>query len=337
MAPIVTRYPLDPTGVSPDNLVAGEEHDLGARPIRAFATSYGGFYTESVILKEKVTGRVLDKDVDYYCAELYEVPTLKYNKEVCSVIVVTNAAVASPVEVTYQCVGGPYSTSQQALLQMIEQLDLDDRPVTWGNIIGKPDAFTPAHHLHDAGDIYGFEYVVAELERIRQAILMGDVASHDEIYRYIDATFNELDGKIQTVTTNLNNHIADHGNPHQVTPGQIGTYTSGQIDALINGLAGRFAVSVLGISAGSTLNASHKNKILVVNGSGSIVIPGGVFAKDDFFFIHAGAGPVTLVGSGVQLVLPYGQNNVLPGSGAAVSLTFTASNQALVWGATQYT
>lgn len=231
MAPIVTRYPLDPTGISPDNLVVDEEHVLSNRPIKAFATNYGGYFTESIIVKEKATQLELVKGVDYYCAELYAVPTAKYGKEICSVVVITNPSITSEVQVTYQALGGPWSTSSQAIIQMMENLNLDDRPVTWGNIIGKPSEFNPAHHLHDSGDIYGFEYIVAELERIRQAILMGDVASHDEIYRYIDEAFSHLGDDVENLNNALQEHISDTNNPHQVTAEQVGTYTKAEIDS----------------------------------------------------------------------------------------------------------
>ena len=192
MAPIVTRYPLDPTGVSPNNKVEGEEHTLLARPIRAIAPSYGAFFTESLVVYEKNNPTPLVPNVDYYSAELYEVPTAKYGKEICSVIVITNSNVGSDIVIEYQALGGPWSYSQQAIIQMINNLDLDDRPVTWGDIIGKPTEFNPAHHLHDAGDVYGFEYIVAELERIYQAIIIGDSKSHDLIYAYIDSKDQEI-------------------------------------------------------------------------------------------------------------------------------------------------
>lgn len=234
MPPIVVRYPLDPTGVSPDNRVVGEPHSLGARATRAFATTYGGFYANTLVLRERSTQRTLTKGIDYFLAELYEVPTMKYGKEVYSIVVVTNPAVLTDVECDYQAVGGPYSTSQQAIIQMINNLNLDDRPVTWKDILNKPDEFNPAHHLHDAGDIYGFEYVVNALERIRRAIILGDAASHDEIYAYIDAAINQLTIEIANIVSgSIGEHVNNLQNPHQTSAEQVGTYTKLVIDQKI--------------------------------------------------------------------------------------------------------
>ena len=205
--PIVVRYPLDPTGLSPDNKVLSEEHTLSDRPIKAFATSYGGFFTESVVVREKDSQRVLDKDVDYYCAELYDIPTARYGKEICAIIVITDSSVASDITVDYQALGGPWCSSQDAIIQMIDSLNLDDRPVKWGDIIGKPAEFNPAPHLTDAGDIYGFEYVVAALERVKQAILVGDDAAHDEIYKYVDTAIADLSTTVDTTYVKYNQDV----------------------------------------------------------------------------------------------------------------------------------
>ena len=220
--PNVIRYPLDPTGTSPDNLVADEPHALPARQIRALAPQYGAFYTESVVVVDAATNQPLVKGVQYYPAELYEVPTGMFGKEVCAIILINDPSVSANVKVTYQAVGGEYSRSATAIIQQIEALNLDDRPVEWGSIINKPSEYPPSHHLHDLGDVYGFEYMVHALDRIRAAILMGDDVSHDTIYQYIDQRDNYILDLLDGFNDALAAHIADHNNPHQVNKTQVG-------------------------------------------------------------------------------------------------------------------
>lgn len=205
-------YPLDLTGVSADNFIQGEAHTLTHnRPVRVLVPIYGGFFTESVTVVDQVGNRVLVKDTDYECAELYEVPTAKSGKEVCALILVTNTAVSDNVAVSYQAVGGEYSNSPEALLTIVSALENDNRPVTWPAIINKPSEFPPSHHLHDVGDVYGFEYLVHALERIRRAIEVGDSLQHDQIFRYIDnvmATHPSTTDVATIVNSALAVHIA---------------------------------------------------------------------------------------------------------------------------------
>jgi hypothetical protein len=220
--PQVIRYPLDPTGTSPDNLVSDEPHALVARQTRAIAPEYGAFYTESLVVTDVSNNQILEKGVQYFAAELYEVPTGMFGKEVCAIILITDPSVSANVKLTYQCVGGEYSRSATAIIQQIEALNLDDRPVEWGAIINKPSEYPPSHHLHDIGDIYGFEYQVHALDRIRDAILMGDAVSHDTIYQYIDARDNAIIAMIDAQGDALAAHIADQSNPHGTTAEQTG-------------------------------------------------------------------------------------------------------------------
>ena len=221
MNPTIYRYPLDPTGLSPDNKVVDEVHQLNTRKIRCIAPTYGGFFAESLVVKNFITNQPLVRGTDYVVGELFEFPTGRYGKEINGIIVIKNPSLTK-VAITYQALGGDYSYSMDAIIAMIESLNLDERPVEWGNIVGRPPLFDPASHLHDAGDIYGFEYVVHSLERLRSAVLMGDVASHDEIYAYVDRWGDNLHLEIDAVRTALQSHEANRNNPHGVTKAQVG-------------------------------------------------------------------------------------------------------------------
>lgn len=228
MTPLILKYPFDYTGVDPNNLVTGEPHEMVRRKVRAVATNHGPFFTQGLKVYDALNpskplqpGSPEDGG-QYVAAELYAEASKRTGKEVCAIIVITDQNVSDNIVIDYQVVGGEFSSSVSVIAELIKTLDLDDRPVKWADVLGKPNAFTPAHHLHDLGDIYGFEYVVDALERVRQAILMGDVASHDEIYRYIDHYFNELDAKIAATQQQLDAHKADRGNPHGTTKAQVG-------------------------------------------------------------------------------------------------------------------
>lgn len=217
----IYRYPLDGTGVSPDNLVVGEEHQLSTRAVRCVAPSYGGFFAESVVVKDLTTGMPLIRGTDYIFGELFEFPTGRYGKEIFGLIAVTKPGVTA-VAINYQSLGGDYSYSMDAIIAMFDSLNLGERPVEWSDIIDRPNSFDPASHFHDIGDVYGFEYIVHSIERLRTAILTGDTASHDEIFRYIDtATQNNAD-VITAVNNDLADHMADKVNPHTVTKTQVG-------------------------------------------------------------------------------------------------------------------
>ncbi len=232
----IYRYPLDGTGTSPDNLVVGEQHQLSNRAVRCVAPTYGGFFAESVVVKDLATNMPLVKGPDYYFGELFEFPTGRYGKEIFGVIVIVKPGVTS-VSITYQALGGDYSYSMDAVIAMLDSLNLGERPVDWGMIVGRPTLFDPAAHFHDAGDIYGFEYIVHALDLLKQALLLGDVASHDEIYAYIDRTISGQANSVAAVSAALAAHVQDKSNPHAVTKDQVGLGNVGNYPIATNAIA----------------------------------------------------------------------------------------------------
>lgn len=251
MATKVIKYPLDTTGQSADNLVLAEPHVVPRDASRAFATFYGPYYTDTLVVRQKGNVTPLKLGTDYKPIMLYQDATMMLGLSVSAAIIITNKSLGSDFEIDYQVVGGPFSLSSNAVSDLFEALELDNRKVNWIDVLGKPVRFPPAPHLHDADDLYGMEFVTEALENLRIAILTGDVASHEQIYNYIDRVKDLIyididklnarvdgtvadiaklradlqaliDGDIADLKSRLAAHIADKNNPHAVTKAQVG-------------------------------------------------------------------------------------------------------------------
>lgn len=184
----IVKYPLDLTGNSPDNLIRDEQHVLLPGKNRSLIPKYGAFYTQNNMgLRDLSTGEILEPETQYKPILYYAAASERAGREVCAGVIVTDPRVSDNVAFTYQVVGGEYTHLTTVILELIENLNLDNREVLWGDLLGKPNFFTPAMHLHDIGDVYGFEYIVEALYKLRDAVLIGDEASHEHIFHLIDA------------------------------------------------------------------------------------------------------------------------------------------------------
>lgn len=186
------RYPEDLTGTSVNNLVIDEPHNLVTKAFRSIAPTYGPYFTQSLIVKDLATNTVLTRDIHYKCLDVVGIPTAKTGKEICTIIVIISQSVSNTVSITYQALGGGYERTHEAIKLLIDNLLADNRPISWPNITNRPATFTPSHHLQAVGDVYGFEYIVVELERLKTAILLGDEIAHTEILGYIDSNIQAL-------------------------------------------------------------------------------------------------------------------------------------------------
>lgn len=162
---------LDITGVNPNNRVVDEPHTLSNRPTRSIASNMGPFFSDSFSIRDGA--RTLARGIDYQIVELHQEATLKYGKEIASVVLVLVSTVSTTVTITYQALGGYYANSSDAIANMYQSVISDNRPVDWSNVFNKPTEFPPTIHRHLLDDVYGFEPVVDYLERIKRAITIG--------------------------------------------------------------------------------------------------------------------------------------------------------------------
>lgn len=230
------RYEFDATGISIDNFVAAEQRTIPTnRRHRIVDPLNGPFYTESMRIRDNVSGEYLVMDKDWKPAD-YHVWAMQYTgKEIASTAVITNPKVSRDITLSYQVVGGHFSTNASVIKEQIEALQLDKRPVHFNNIVNKPLVYPPGKHMHAIGDVYGFEFITNALERIRDAILMGDWQQWAAIYKYIDDEIAKINqGNVDL--SELHNHIKNFNNPHNVTIEQVGGYSSTKIDELLAAL-----------------------------------------------------------------------------------------------------
>lgn len=194
------RYAFDPTGQNTDNYVADEAHTLPVRRVRALAPKYGPFFGKSVKLVEASTGRVLTYGTHYSLGELLKTATQKVGQGVYSIIVITDASILGDILVSYQTIGGEYSYSPEALINMLTmRLNPAVNTVNWADVIGKLDQYVPAKHLHDVADVFGFEYVVEAINRVKDALLWGNTPMYDALLNWITDQLSHIDQRFNNL------------------------------------------------------------------------------------------------------------------------------------------
>ena len=222
MNALIIKYPLDLTGLRPENLVTNESHTAPRERARGFAPLYGAFFTKSMRIVHVATGKPLVKGVDFIALHLYEKATRATGQEICAAVQIINEDLDGEFLMTYQVVGGEFSSNVSVIEELLEALALDNRPVKWAEILGLPNAYPPSGHLHDVDDLYGFEYMVEALDRVRSAILLGDYYDHEEIRQRIVNLREFLLSEDQKIIAMLEDHLQDKNNPHTVTKAQVG-------------------------------------------------------------------------------------------------------------------
>ena len=211
------RYPLDKTGKNPNNLVVGEMHRLSAREIRSIAPTYGAFYGESMVVFDATTGVRLERGTQYELAEFLQDASMQFEGgDIWTLVLIKDKNVSHQVRINYQVVGGNFTTDSSKIKELYDAVMMDNRPVDWTNVLDKPILYPPNLHNQLLNTIYGFEPLVAAIERLGNRIILSDVPAFEYLIDWINARLTEFE------QSDFGTHIRDKNNPHGVSQSQVG-------------------------------------------------------------------------------------------------------------------
>lgn len=168
---------LDVTGTLPANAISAESHTLYDAPIRLVTPDWGAFFTGSMQITS--AGTPLVKGVDWVATELLHKVTFQVGNEVHLGILILNQALSGTVELAYQALGGKEQANHKQMLQEIADLSVT-ATIPWTSI-NHPKEFQPSAHKQDSADMYGAEYIVDAINRVKKAVQATDNAVHSQI------------------------------------------------------------------------------------------------------------------------------------------------------------
>lgn len=224
------NYPLDYTGTAASNFIANEQVSLGEGAVRAFCPQYAPYFKKNIVIRDQVSGLVLTEN-QYRCHGL--VPSASAlcapGSEVYSIVVILDDEVSSELGVDYQTVGAPYTSGYDSIQGMLNNLLSNQQvantnPLDWGVLENLPQGVPSNLHLHSLGETGGWEFLTAQLEKLRLAILLGDQLSKNFVMSYLDQAIAQavsLRTSVGDAGTALGDHIQTP-NAHGVDKTVIG-------------------------------------------------------------------------------------------------------------------
>lgn len=220
---IITQYPVDLTGRSPDNLVSNEEQLLlntGNTPYRVVVFDNGGFYADSLKVYDK-DYKLLVPNTDYIATYVYTDASNRVGLSIMGAVVILNATLTNEVRLSGQMVGGDYAfslTAREDTIAYLESLGSGVVPV-WGGYEGVTPQWQPGELIGERWQLSTYTEMNMELEWIAQALKTGDPEAETGFYAAMRALRDNFLGQLDS---RLNDHIQNTQDPHDVTAAQIG-------------------------------------------------------------------------------------------------------------------
>lgn len=193
------KYPIDVTGVHPDNRIENEIHRVS--PIdRVITPKMIKFYAES--LNVRTASRELVLGQDYKLEDLDPVLTEQTGKAVMQSIVLLDNTLIGEVMITYQCYGTGDTFTREYIGDLIAKAQ-QDKAVYFKDLVGLPDAFPPSEHRHDIEHTSGWEGAIQVMDEL--VLLIGQLKTtrDHKLYTLVEQFKREVTERLERNTDDI--------------------------------------------------------------------------------------------------------------------------------------
>lgn len=205
---LVNQYQIDLTGVLPANLISNEQQTLtptngmSNQLIRPMLAPY---YAQGFVLQYYAVGITLTTavlGVDYYPIYEYQEMSQVSSYPIYGAIRVVNPDITGTVVLSYQTLGGNWTTNKQAMSDALVYAQVAPPGAPWTRVINSPTYYPVIDHpLNMQNDVVGYSGLVAAISAISSSV----------------STLN-LGNDVPAMLT----HMTNTANPHNLTKAQIG-------------------------------------------------------------------------------------------------------------------
>lgn len=191
------KYPIDVTGVHPDNRIENEIHRVS--PIdRVITPKMIKFYAES--LNVRTPSKELKLGKDYKIEDMDPVLTSQTGKAIMQSIVLTDNTIIGEIIITYQCYGTGDLFTREYLGDLID-IAHRKQDVYWKDIQGLPVGFNPSPHRHDIEHTSGWEGAIQVMDELVMLVNQLKTTRDHKLYSLVEDFKRDV---IQRLERNMN-------------------------------------------------------------------------------------------------------------------------------------
>lgn len=235
-APIVLEYDKDMNRA--ENNLPDQTIVLNSTTGPLFRLPYGCYFTRSLVIRKMPGGQELRPGIDFTALHAQTAAMIDTGREVSTLVRIDLQNYEGTYSVDCHYIGGEYSTNVAVLQRLMDERQDELLTIHWNAIVGKPNEYNPAAHLHDIRtDVYGFDDLIGALNGIMNAIYNGGIPNVVQIYDQIALAKQEMAALTDTKIAEHNAASAVHSKS-AIGLNKVGNYglaTIAQVNALDGG------------------------------------------------------------------------------------------------------
>lgn len=197
-------YPVDYTGLSPENLVTSETHSVSAMTLRTYniiIPNFAPFYTEhnfKVVYHDgQGHSEELVPNVDYAFVMKFVSASFNIGDRVYGGIMPTNKPTTGYFEFHYQTLGGMWNTNVNQIYNSLINRNINPLVSAWEDIVNPQERFPVVNHDHQMSHLHDYGTLVAKIQELGSAMANRPPANYNFVSQLV-----EVPGAASTIKDN---------------------------------------------------------------------------------------------------------------------------------------
>lgn len=173
---MTTPYEFDPQGTLPANRITGEQHIITAvshRDYHFIVPTYAPFFADGCVVSYKDIDnsvRILQEGLDFYFGFQFIAASRSCAKPIYGGISFLNLQIAGLITIEYQTVGGTWTVDPVKINEILSNLEVNPRVISWEQVAAVPTLFPVVDHEWNLQDLVGMSDVVDSIGSVITAI-----------------------------------------------------------------------------------------------------------------------------------------------------------------------
>jgi hypothetical protein len=173
---MTTPYVFDPQGTLESNKITGEQHiitSVSHRDYHFIVPTYAPFFREGCVVVHKDVEnniRTLVEGLDFYFAFQFIAASRSCAKPIYGGISFLNLELAGVITIEYQTVGGDWTISPVLINEILSNISVNPRVISWEQVAAVPTLFPVVDHEWNLQDLVGMSDVVDSIGGVIDAV-----------------------------------------------------------------------------------------------------------------------------------------------------------------------
>lgn len=187
---------------------------------RMVTFTYPRYFADTLTVYDK-NGVKLERNTQYVCRGFNGILGATFARDVCSEITITDPSISDYVTVNYIALPTESLLVDDDFIAKLKANQWRNLPTAYHSVYNKPRYWPPSDHEHEFYDLYYWDDIVYEIDRITGAVKSGQSVLYERKLQQYQDRIDKITQEVAVVRKLLEDHVKRKDDPHLTNRGNL--------------------------------------------------------------------------------------------------------------------